>query len=805
MKLKKLLLPSLMLFSCITSSVYAAIPTHERNALIALYNSTNGDNWKDNEGWLGEVGTECTWHGIMCDDNKTSITVLNLNDNELTGSIPAGLGQLSFLTFLRLSNNQLTGSIPAELGQLSLLTYLALYSNKLTGSIPAELGQLSLLTSLYLDKNQLTGKIPAELGQLSFLTSLHLSTNPLTGSIPAELGQLSLLTSLRLDNNQLTGSIPAELGQLSSLTVLYLYQNELTGSIPVELSEVENLTLDPANEYSASPNVPLTEENNGYVKGKIHDACNGQPLPFVNVKFSDRLFQQGDKEGYYSYQLPNDDYVMQVAYSGYESESRNINIDSSTRFATFALAPPGGCDAVGRASSYKAVIVAAGGAFVGDKRNNIWSASQELADKAYQALKLQGFGDEHIYYLSADVTSRDADEDGQNDIDGVATLANLKYALTEWAGDVEDVVLYMVGHGDTNTLLIERNKNLSAVELDGWLDTLQSQMSGKLSVVVDACYSGSFIASLAAKDRYVLASTTADLRAVISNVGGSRSFSYYFWDEVVFSGRLGDAFRKARQAMSSQPVGNGKTQKAVLDTNADRTETKADYQAISRYCYGLCNAKASLPPEIISIGLPDPLAGELSTTLRLTADTSNSIEKGWVTIKRPDYNFPTDESAISSFPQIELNCQSNTCEGVYNNFNLNGEYLLTFYVEDDKGEVSLPQSIKIQQTSRDEQEWTAPAVFEFETGLLTLKDVAVEGQHYYVELKEQTPGHYDFSLQYVQPLTNSTQSSHAVFDGQRVKVPSVFALGNYYALDLLPADNDVFALDFNSIIESRER
>jgi Leucine-rich repeat (LRR) protein len=35
---------------------------------------------------------------------------------------------------------------------------LALHNNQLSGSIPAELGQLEALTHLYLDGNQLSGK-----------------------------------------------------------------------------------------------------------------------------------------------------------------------------------------------------------------------------------------------------------------------------------------------------------------------------------------------------------------------------------------------------------------------------------------------------------------------------------------------------------------------------------------------------------------------------------------------------------------------------------------------------------------------
>ena len=60
--------------------------------------------------------------------------------------------------------------------------------NELTGPIPAQLGDLANLEELYLSNNQLSGAIPAELGALSMLRSLYIQNNPLlTGCIPAAL------------------------------------------------------------------------------------------------------------------------------------------------------------------------------------------------------------------------------------------------------------------------------------------------------------------------------------------------------------------------------------------------------------------------------------------------------------------------------------------------------------------------------------------------------------------------------------------------------------------------------------------
>ena len=57
---------------------YAQIPQIERDALIALYNSTDGDNWTDNTGWLGEAGTECSWFGVTCMNEYISIRKVQL-------------------------------------------------------------------------------------------------------------------------------------------------------------------------------------------------------------------------------------------------------------------------------------------------------------------------------------------------------------------------------------------------------------------------------------------------------------------------------------------------------------------------------------------------------------------------------------------------------------------------------------------------------------------------------------------------------------------------------------------------------
>jgi hypothetical protein len=168
------------------------------------------EGWKKKDGWMteGELGQ---WHGVTV-GAEGRVIELDLSNNEVTGGpLPSEIQLLSEIQIIRIQNNsdmrkQLTGPIPAELGQLRALTVLDLYCNQLTGPIPAELGQLGSLTILNLSSNKLTGRIPAELGQLRALTELDLMSNQLTGPVPsAELRQMRALTALWLVGNQLTG------------------------------------------------------------------------------------------------------------------------------------------------------------------------------------------------------------------------------------------------------------------------------------------------------------------------------------------------------------------------------------------------------------------------------------------------------------------------------------------------------------------------------------------------------------------------------------------------------------------------
>lgn len=110
----------------------------DRDALLALYDSTGGGGWTRSDNWdtsapLGD------WHGVTTDATGR-VTELWLQGNNLRGTIPAAVGGLTQLVVLALFREPgLTGPIPPELGSLSSLVELQLTENRLTGPIPTEL------------------------------------------------------------------------------------------------------------------------------------------------------------------------------------------------------------------------------------------------------------------------------------------------------------------------------------------------------------------------------------------------------------------------------------------------------------------------------------------------------------------------------------------------------------------------------------------------------------------------------------------------------------------------------------------
>ena len=269
----------------------------EREALIAIYNALDGENWANNENWCSDKPVE-EWYGLGV-DMYGSVTSLSMYNNGASGEIPSEIGQLKKLTYLDIGDKNIS-SIPKEIGMLTELKYLRIGGHLIT-TIPKEIDKLLNLTYLgiwgasiidfqptlsnftnveqaqlflknlthipqglfnmrnlkTLEYEGLFEVIPENFKELQQLEYLSFTYSDMRGAtIPLWLSELKNLRYLSLYGCRLTGEIPEELGELTNLEQLELGYNNLTGTIPesfANLTKLRELNIKYANLYGQIP------------------------------------------------------------------------------------------------------------------------------------------------------------------------------------------------------------------------------------------------------------------------------------------------------------------------------------------------------------------------------------------------------------------------------------------------------------------------------------------------------------------------------------------------------------------------
>ncbi|XP_058110318.1 receptor-like protein 33 [Magnolia sinica] len=162
-----------------------------------------------------------------------SIIVQDYSHNSFTSVILSNFNSLKYTVFFSIAGNKIVGEIPPSICNATYLQVLDLSNNNLNGSIPECLIEISnVLSILNLRNNRFTGIIPEISGVSCSLRTLDLHGNRLQGQLPRSLAKCTDLEVLDVGNNQINGPFPCYLDTLSKLRVLVLRSNRFNGSIP---------------------------------------------------------------------------------------------------------------------------------------------------------------------------------------------------------------------------------------------------------------------------------------------------------------------------------------------------------------------------------------------------------------------------------------------------------------------------------------------------------------------------------------------------------------------------------------------
>ncbi|KAG2328847.1 hypothetical protein Bca4012_021527 [Brassica carinata] len=283
-----------LFFTSLLLQAQAADP--QTDSLLTLKSKLTDNNSNTLQDWsINNSNTKpvpsCSWSGIRCNQNSTSVISINLSSKSLSGTFPGplfsvftdllelnisdnsfsgefppeifnltslrsldislnnfsgpfpngGVSSLKNLVLLDALSNSFTGSLPTDLPLLENLKVLNLAGSYFTGSIPSGYGSFKNLEFLHLGGNLLSGNIPRELGDVRTMTHMEIGYNSYQGVIPWQLGYLSELKYLDIAGANLSGFLPKHFSNLTKLESLFLFRNHLSGEIPWELGNITSL------------------------------------------------------------------------------------------------------------------------------------------------------------------------------------------------------------------------------------------------------------------------------------------------------------------------------------------------------------------------------------------------------------------------------------------------------------------------------------------------------------------------------------------------------------------------------------
>jgi ligand-binding sensor domain-containing protein len=418
-------------------------------------------------------------------------------------------------------------------------------------------------------------------------------------------------------------------------------------------------------------------------------------------------------------------------------------------------------------SGMRAAIIIAGG---GNQSDNIlWDTTESISSYFYKMLKTRKFVHSEIYYLSPQFWA-DFNGDGINDKivdapdqEGSLNLDDIKKAF-EWAKEQgkldQPLYVFFIDHGGEGRLQLDKNTNMSAEEFKAILDEYQQATGNQLVVILEACFSGSFLPILQAPNRAIISSTKANEKAYFEDKKG---FSHFFSKNLMKGMDFLDAFKRSVQQQGillnkmdvrlagASAESEVTTQTPQFDDTGDGVYNASDGQWLKQLQMNgnFLTGDFTLAVESLTasgsvqVGQPFSLSAKASTA-------SGHVRRVWAVIRPPRMNLVIDSNGtpILAYPTQELSQteEQTIWTGSWNQAVYNGDYEISFYTKDNEGNIEISEESVVISVSGGVE---PPA--EASVEIVIEKDRYARGESFKFELVEELGWGYDLYAAVVLP------------------------------------------------------
>ncbi len=301
--------------------------------------------------------------------------------------------------------------------------------------------------------------------------------------------------------------------------------------------------------------------------------------------------------------------------------------------------------------------------------NSTWEdrhyRSMELA---YKTCLRREFEKENIYVLHH-ADDLDLDDDGLNDVNGLATKTNIQDAFETWAADragaSTKLYVYFTDHGAPDVYCLygfdilnptDPTKILTPTELNGYYSNYSSASGGDdIYTIISCCKSGSFIDELSSDERIIMTAANATYNSYCAT---PVYFGYLIWIKLNRGYDWAETFNWTAE-MIDEFIPS--PQIPLLDDNGDGVghsypiPSGGDGSFADDVFWGVGDGSRS------PMDAPEILAFTADTTtypgtVRFHVETSEEIDTCWVYFVRTDttYEVPEYEEGIIELEYVYL-------------------------------------------------------------------------------------------------------------------------------------------------------